>query len=357
MEYAPANIAAPGETQGEFYGSVPGPFDFWRVEYGYRDFGAETPDEELEELQKIASRSGDPLLVYATDFDRMGSAVDPYVNVFDLGDDPLAYCEHKIKLTRELWDNSIKKFEKPGVSYEKISRVVRAGWRSYMESAMFAARYIGGLHHGKSYVGDEGGGLPFKPVSGAEQKRAIAFLNDYVFAAEAFKIDPNLLNKMQSVQTEDFTGSMYRGAIAYPWHEMVLATQSRALRILYSRQTIGRLLNNVDRAGNEYTMYDMFTDVRRSIWSEITGPSNVNSHRRQLQLAHLTWVSAIYLSGSAQYPSDARTLAANDLDIIEGAARTATNASIDEMSRAHYKEVIRQIEATKGAQKTYSKLR
>ena len=97
-------------------------------------------------------------------------------NMFDLGNDPLTYAEHRINLTQELWQNSIKEFEKPGESYEKIRRVFQTGWRSYSESARFAAHYIGGLYHNKNYIGDPGGGIPFKPVPASVQRRAIAFL-------------------------------------------------------------------------------------------------------------------------------------------------------------------------------------
>jgi hypothetical protein len=101
-------------------------------------------------------------------------------------------------------------------------------------------------------------------------------------------------------------------------------------------------------------MYDMFNDTRKSIWSELSGPSNINSFRRGLQLAHLQRLVNIYLSMPAMYPPDARTLAANDLDILEDAAGKAVHSgSIDGMTQAHLKEVLRQISAAKKAQREY----
>ena len=56
------------------------------------------------------------------------------------------------------------------------------------------------------------------------------------------------------------------------------------------------------------------------------------------------------------YPSDARTLAANDLDVLENAVKKAVNsAAINDMSKAHFKEVLRQIKAAKNSEKEYSK--
>ncbi len=358
MDYAPPNIAAKGQPQGEFFASVPGPFDNWRVEYGYADFGAQTPDEELEQLATITSRAGDDRLVYASDYDFSAFKVDPLTNLFDLGSDPLVYSKHKIELTRELWGNAIKDFEKPGESYEKIRRVFDTGWRSYREAALYAARYIGGLYHGTTHIGDAGGDVPFTPVPASEQRRAVEFIRDNIFAADAFDVPAELLNKLQSNRSGDFLGTIYRSPIEYPWHQNILNVQQAALANLYSAMTVGRLLNNVDRYENPadaYTMYDLFTDVRRSIWGEIVAPENVNSQRRQLQLAHLNWIAAIYLTSPAVYPTDALTLAANDLDILEQAAKKAVaSQKIDEMTRAHYKEVIRQIEAAKGAKRNFA---
>ncbi len=359
MEYAPANIAGKGKPQGEFFASTPGPYDNWVIEYAYSDFGAAKPEDEKENLNVIASKAAQPGLAYCTDYDMGGSQIDPLANYFDLGNDPLRFCNHKVDLTRELWLNSIKEFEKPGVSYEKIRRVFNSGWRSYIESARFAAAYIGGLYHNKNFIGDNGGTLPFTPVPAPEQRRAMQFLRDRIFAADAFDIPASLLNKLQPERNEDFTYSIYGSPLDYPWHQQVMSVQNYAIYILYSPQSIGRLLNNLERYGENderYTMYDMFTDTRRAIWGEASGPANVNSYRRQLQLAHLNKIIDIYLSGSWAYPSDARTLAANDLDILEEASRTAsTSAAINEMSRAHFKEVLRQIRAAKNSEREYYK--
>ncbi|MCH7947453.1 MAG: zinc-dependent metalloprotease [candidate division Zixibacteria bacterium] len=360
MEYAPANIAGKGQTQGEFYSSTPGPYDYWIVEYGYSDFGAENPEDETEQLEQIASRSAEKGLAYCTDYDLYNAyAVDPYANTWDLGNDPLAYSEHQVRLIQDLWSNTLSKFEKPGVSYEKIRRVFTRGMRYYRYSALYAARYIGGLIHNKNYVGAEGGTIPFTPVSAAEQKRAMNFLRDKIFAADAFNVSSDMLNKLQHTRKQDFRTSLYGSPIAYPWHQYIMSIQNTALNILYNPHTLGRLVNNLDRykKGEErYTMHDMFRDTRRAIWGEITGPSNVNSHRRQLQMSHLTRIVRIYLSGSFMYPSDARTLAANDLDVLENAVKKAVNsAALNDMSKAHFKEVLRQIKAAKNSEKEYSK--
>ena len=64
MDYSPANIAPPGAKQGDYFTTTLGPYDYWAVEYGYRELA---PEQETAELARIASRSNEPLLAYATD--------------------------------------------------------------------------------------------------------------------------------------------------------------------------------------------------------------------------------------------------------------------------------------------------
>lgn len=359
MDYAPPNIAGKGNTQGEFFSSNPGPYDNWIIEYSYSDFGAKTPEEEKDKLTAIASRSAEPELAYCSDYDMGAFGIDPLANYFDLGKDPLKYCYHKVDLTRELWLNAIKEFEKPGVDYAKIRRVFQTGWRSYIEGVRFANAYMGGIYHNTNFIGDAGGQIPYKPVPASEQRRAMKFMSDKVFAADAFDIPADLLNKLQHERNVDFTGAVYRSPIAYPWHQSVMSVQNYALMELYNPQTLGNLLNNLDRyksGEDRYTMYEFFTDIRNAIWGELNGPSNVNSHRRQLQLAHLNQIINIYLSGTLIFPTDARTLAANDLDVLESAAsKAANNSSLNGMTRAHFKEVVRQIKAAKNSEREYFK--
>ena len=357
MDYNPPLISGPGQQQGEFFASVPGPFDNLLIEYGYRDFGDVTPEEEVEGLKALAARTSEPQLAYASDFDLNAYQIDPQVERHDMGSDPIAYCQQKINLTKELWNNAIGEFEKPGVSYEKIRRVFQNGWRSYSETARYVPRVVGGIYHSKGYIGDPGGTVPFTVVPASEQRRAVQFLSDNIFAPNAFNVPAELLDKLQPVREVDFSGSIYTSPIAYQWHERVLRVQSYAVNMLYLPRTVSRLLNNLSRVpdGQEkYTMYDMFNDVRHDIWSELDGPSDVNSFRRQLQLYHLRRLITIYLSNASVYPVDALTLAGNDLDIIEAAARRAsTSGKLNGMSQAHFKEVVRQIEAAKNAQRQF----
>jgi hypothetical protein len=362
MDYSPPNISPKGYPQGEFYASTPGPYDYWAIEYAYSDFGAKSPDEETEQLEKIASKCADPLLVYATDEDAFGrslKSLDPLVNLHDRGAEPLRFARLQVDLVKKLWYDAIGEFETDGERYQKIYSVFQRGWRWYFAAAQIAPKYVGGLYHHRHHIGDPNAKLPFVPVPAEKQQEAVAFLSKYVFAPDAFALPADLLNKLQEETLPDFSYSVFtRPQIDFPLHASVLAVQNLALRNLYSPYVLGRLVNNLERYPQGeavYTMYDLFHDVRGAVWTELQTGEPVNSFRRQLQLAHLDRMIYIYLGTTAAYPSDALTLAANDLDIIQTAAqRLSESSGLDGMTRAHYREVLRQIDAAKNAERNYS---
>ncbi|OYW24398.1 MAG: hypothetical protein B7Z55_02270, partial [Planctomycetales bacterium 12-60-4] len=98
MDYSPVNIAPAGAKQTAYYTSTIGPYDMWAIEYGYKEISG----DESAELAKIAARSAEPGLDYATDEDTRSSDPDPLSNRFDLGKDPIEYARQQVKVVSEL---------------------------------------------------------------------------------------------------------------------------------------------------------------------------------------------------------------------------------------------------------------
>jgi len=353
MEYNPPNIAAEGETQGEFFTSAPGPYDYWAIEYAYKPIGASTPEEELPELQKIASRAPQPELAYGTDHDTYGYSmrgIDPYCNIFDLGDDPIEFYRKQIGITRELWSKLEDKFDKPGTRYQKLLRVFNQGWRAFTAAARVVPKFIGGINHYRDHIGDPEGRIPFKPVPASKQREALQFLRDNLFAADAFSLPEHLLNKLQPERFPDFSGSVYEmKRIDYPLHDSVISIQKMTLNQLYDPITLGRLQDIELRfkPGEEkFTMADMFQGTRRAIWTEIVKADNINSFRRSLQRAHLEKITELVISNNKNAPEDARTLARVDLKVLKGAIKKALlSQGLDIYTRGHLDESLARIEA------------
>src|SRR5688500_15832661 len=99
MDYRPTNIVPKDWKQGAYYSTTLGSYDHWAIEYGYKALSGGTAGE-LADLKKIASRSGEPQLAYATDEDTRGTDPDPDSNRFDLGSDPLEYSQTRLQIVK-----------------------------------------------------------------------------------------------------------------------------------------------------------------------------------------------------------------------------------------------------------------
>lgn len=106
MDYIPTNIAPHGVRQGPYHQTALGPYDYWAIEYAYKPIDAITPEGEVPQLERIASRSAEPDLAYDTDEDAGigGGAfdMDPLVNRFDYGTDPLQFYARRVVLAHEV---------------------------------------------------------------------------------------------------------------------------------------------------------------------------------------------------------------------------------------------------------------
>ena len=357
MDYIPTNIAPKKEKQGQYHQTELGPYDYWAIEYAYKPIAAASPDEELTELHKIASRAAEPALAYDTDedagFSRDPFDMDPLVNRFDFGSDPLKYYARRVKLSEEVTANMEKKLEKPGEGYQVLRRSfnVAMGQESY--SLSLASKYIGGVYHYRDHVGDPGNRLPFEPVPAAKQKEALELLRKSLYAPGAFQFSPQLLNKLASPRFSDFSDFQAMNTrFDVPIHSMVLSLQTRVLDRLYHPIVMSRILDSEVKAKSPDSVFSlgtMFSEIQDSIWAETKAPGaamNIDSYRRALQRAHLRKLSGMVLHSNG-VPEDAETLARQNLvslrtQLQSAIARPGVKMSLE--TRAHLSESVSSID-------------
>ena len=359
MDYIPTNIAARGGKQGEYHQSTLGPYDYWAIEYAYKPIDSSTVEGEQTELRKIASRAAEPQLAYDTDEDAglgPGLDMDPVVNRFDLGTDPLKYYAHRIGLAREIFGSMEQRLEKPGESYQILRRSFNAALNQSAQALFLTSKYIGGVYHYRSYVGDPGNRLPFEPVAAEKQKEALQLLRDNLFAPTAFQFKPQLLNKLENERFIDFN-TFVPSRQDVPVHQIVLSLQRQVLDRLFMPTVLSRIQDSelrVAAPAEPFTLGLLFTEVQNSIWAETKTPGaavNINSYRRSLQREHLRRMIGMVLRDAAA-PEDARTLARQSLVSLRGQlertlSRPGLNTSLE--VRAHLTESIARIdEALKG---------
>ncbi len=359
MDYIPTNIAPRGSRQGQYHQTTLGPYDYWAIEYAYKPIDASSPEGELPELRKIASRASEPALAYDTDEDAgIGGGpfdMDPLVNRFDYGTDPLKFYARRVVLADEVWANMEKKLEIPGEGYQVLRRSFNIAFREDGDALYLASKYIGGVYHYRDHVGDPGNRLPFEPVPAAKQKEALELLRKNLFSPDSFQFSPQLLNKLASPRFSDFINfAAMRTRFDVPIHDMVLSLQTRVLDRLYHPIVLSRILDSEVKASSPADAFSLgllFSGIQDSIWAETKTPVaslNIVSYRRSLQRAHLRKLIAMVLR-EASVPEDAQTLARQNLVALRAQlqavlARPGLKTSLE--TRAHLNESIARIDET-----------
>ena len=357
MDYIPTNISPHGQRQGQYHQTTLGTYDYWAIEYAYRPIAAATPEEELPELAKIASRASEPLLAYDTDEDAgIGGGpydMDPVVNRFDFGTDPLKFYALRLKLSDEVWGNMEQKLQKPGEGYQVLRRSFNGALGQAGYSLYLASKYIGGVYHYRSHVGDPGNRLPFEPVPAAKQREALELLREHLFSPRAFQFPPRLLNKLASPRFSDFTNFLaMRTRFDVPIHDMVLSLQNQVLDRLYHPIVLNRILDSevkVTASGEAFSLGLLFTGIQESVWAETKSPGeslNIDSYRRSLQRAHLRKLIGMVLREAA-VPEDAQTLSRQNLVALRTQLQGAVSKPGMKMSletRAHLSESVARID-------------
>lgn len=319
MEYAPINLARPGQPGGTPFQTVLGPYDYWAIEYAYKPLPAgATPEQEKAELQRIAARSAEPQLAYGTDEDNF-LGIDPESLIFDLGPDPMAFAEKRIAIARDLLARQEARPLKPDADYSVLRRAIGYAVRDAGRAAGILARQIGGVRTLRDHPGS--GRDPLVPVSAAQQRRALDVLARGVLAADAFVLSPALQRKLApdfADRTAAALGGGDSGGTDYSIISQVQGLQRALLTQLMSDGVASRLLDSegkVDRAaggkpGNAFRLSELYGRLSREIWSELGSSSSgdIAAPRRELQREHANRVATMLLRPSASSRADARSL-------------------------------------------------
>ncbi|MFT3665243.1 zinc-dependent metalloprotease [Piscinibacter sp.] len=349
MDYNAYNLAVAGERQGSLNNTTLGPYDYWAIEYAYKPIG---PADEKAELARIAGRSaGDPLLAFANDPDTGGSAandgIDPLVNRFDLGDDPLAYYRKRLQLSRELWQREQARTPQPGEDPNRQRRVLVSGFTALRDSPALVGKYVGGMYTARTVPGEK---TPaFVPVEPAKQREALQFLTTSLFSADSFRFRPEFLASL----APDYREWDRAGLVSIP--AAVQQLQGVALDRLMSPGTASRLLDlplfvpEKDRRGL-ISLHEVYATLQGAVWSELKQGGEIDRLRRTLQREHLKRVQSLLVRVNTPLPADAQSLLrANAVALRDDIRRALAGRRWNVDARAHLQESLAQLEQALGA--------
>jgi hypothetical protein len=284
MDYPSVNFAAPGQKQGQYWTTKPGPYDKWAIEFGYSP-AAEESAAESARLEKILARSTERELLFGNDADDMrspGKAIDPRVMINDMSNDAIGYAIDRFKLVRDVLSRLQSKYATPGQSYHELRNAYLVLTAEYSTAATVISRYLGGVYLDRAVAGQPGAQKPFVPVAAADQKRALAALRTYVFAPAAFGATNGVYHYLQ-MQRRGF--EFFSTTEDPKIHDRILNLHRGLLDHLLHPRVLARI-TDTRLYGNEYPLGEFLEELTASIFAEDLG-GDVNSFRQNLQLEYV----------------------------------------------------------------------
>jgi Met-zincin/Domain of unknown function (DUF5117) len=349
MDYVAPNIPDDPKKAGQpYFQTKVGPYDKFAIEYGYGPLSGDEASRKSR-LAAVASRAnGDPSLAFATDEDvrtMTGGPADPDAQLWDLGRGAQMNAERHVALARKLWASLGAATEQARDGEQpSLRRKFSYGFQEYHMAVQNLAPVIGGVRtrRGPPLAGQDS----FAPVSAAEQRAALEFLDENVFSDNPFQFDPSLFRRMGEESSMDLGG--YNQPVALS--PQVGNLRVEALRAVFDPAVLGRLSSRRDLvkdSADQLGVYDVMGAVRGSIWKEVEGPAPaaISPLRRNLQRSHLNILESLWGDPGQ---GDVRDAAMADLMRIRGDAKRALAAGgkLDAPSRLHLQEIVMEINAT-----------
>ena len=352
MDYNPTNIVPKDWKQGDYYNTTLGPYDYWAIEYGYKSLSGGT-NGELAELKKVASRSGERALQFATDDDTTARDPDPESNLYDLGSDSFEFAKSRLQIVRELMPGMVDRVTKDGEDYVQARRTFQILMNQYTTSMFYVSRNVGGLKTSRSHKGDKDGKPPITLIDAKVQRETLSLLEDNIFSDKNFQFPPELFNQLGWSNWSHW-GTQRTDRKDFGVHDFVLQWQDRILQQLLSTTTLRRIHDAELKAAPDtdvVTTAELIQRLTKTIFSEVEGTKEgdysnrkpaISSMRRNLQRSYLKQMSELAL-GTSTAPQDCQTIAYAELTNLQQRIKSLldnqpVSSKLDPYSRAHLQE-------------------
>ncbi len=320
MDYGRFNyVAQPGD--GAALIPVVGPYDFFAVDWGYREFA--TAQAEQDGLRTLVKKQvDDPML-------RFGDSnpdEDPSQQTEDLGSDPIAATALGLKNVERVAGFLVSATCREGDDYDLLRNMYGELLGQRGRELGHVVNVVAGMVANNVWYGD--GDRVYEPVAPDRQREAVRFLIEHAFHVPDALLQPAIVDRLESHGAAD----------------RILREQERVLGGLINTTRVRRMAEHADRAGESaYFPAEMLADVREGIWTELDDPRpTVGLHRRNLQRAHVDTLSKNV--DQLDVDSDLPALCRGELETILGAVRRATARSGDETTNFHLADLAARID-------------
>ncbi|OEK03754.1 zinc-dependent metalloprotease [Roseivirga sp. 4D4] len=327
MDYARVNyIAQPGDGVTRFIRKI-GPYDKYVINWGYRVIpNASNPEAEKATLdQWILDKADDRMFRFGS-----SNGSNPEAQTEDLGDNSVLASTYGMENIMKVVPNLLDWTTTDGENYDdtrEIYNEVIGQWRRFVGHVI---TNVGGITEDFKSTDQEG--TVYNVVPEAQQVSAMNWMHKYAFAKPDWLLDEDLLRKMESY-----------GAV-----NRIRATQVSFLNRLLDPTRAQRLIEaEAFKGRNTYTIYQMFADTRKGLFSELASGTAINTYRRNLQRAFVERLEFMMTNEVSQFQarqvdmsqSDIRPVVKSELKTLQREVNSAIGRYSDRASRVHLEDL------------------
>jgi hypothetical protein len=345
MDYARFNYVAQPEDHVDENGLFPriGDYDRWAIQWGYKRFYQfKDGDDERAFVNKwVIDNLKNPRLFWG---DGESNQDDPRSQTEDLGDDAVKASAYGIKNLQYLMPKLLEWTKQDNRDYQSLSDIYAQVTGQFNRYMGHVSRNVGGISLTPKTVEQQG--AVYEYILKTKQKEAVDFLNKQLFTTPIWLADNKVYDRIGG------TPLVTIGNI-----------QDNVLNRLFNTSTMNKLIQFEAEEGTKaYSVTEMFSDLKKGIWSELTTKKKIGVYRRNLQKSYINILSNIIAPpktsettiiinfGGTSRPqlnvekSDIKSIVRAHLITLRTEIKAAIPTIPDEMSRYHLQDVVTRID-------------
>ena len=336
MDYNATNLNAPGKPKVTPFQVTLGPYDYWAIEYAYKPIVAAL---ETAELLRIAARSSEPGLAFATDED-VFLGLDPEAAMGDLGNDAIAFATKRLAIARELFKRQESRTLRSDRDYAQLRRSLNYALNDVGRSVSLLVRQMAGVRTLRDFPGT--GRDPLTPVPPSSSRQALALVTQTVFSPTGLSVSPALQRRL----APDFQdrGEINGITTDFPVTQRLADLQRATLAVLMSDAMAVRIIDaqgKQDAKSPRFTVAELHSQIDGAVWSELTVKSDVSELRQALQREYVNRLAELLLRPGIMSRASARTVVREQAQsLLRRLSQTQGTSPRSPALRAHWQDCV-----------------
>jgi hypothetical protein len=309
-------------------------YDRWAIQWGYTYTGLSTSADK-KGVSRLATDSlaANPRLWFGSQeaekqFNPFAPSDDPRCQTEDLGDNNMTANAYGIKNLKRVLPNLATFTKEQGGLYDNLAEAYKALLGQFKRFINHAPLHIGGVE--RTWRSEDTGGDVYAPVSRAQQKQALAFLNEQLFTTPLWLLDPKVTNKVVDPGSADEIGELQR----------------KVLKQLLGYEMFSKMLAGSSQFGDSvtYPLPEYLTDLHGYIWGGLQTGQLMDAYRRNLQKSYINALAELVIGPNPDIKeTDTWSVVRADLAQIAREVKTALPKYTSTTDEAHLQSVLQRI--------------